>query len=277
MMQERTRRLGPYVAEMLATGRSAFSRTEVEQALDMGRTHFLQSARRLEKQGKLYSPRSGYYVIVPPQFLSWGAPPPSWFIDDLMRHEQHPYYVGLLKAAELHEAAHQAVMEFQVITNTRLPKLRAGRSIITFHYRRNLDEVASAIEARKTDTGTMRISSPELTAFDLLRYPHAAGGLDNILTVLTELGQKLDGSKLAILCPKFERSIRQRLGYLLSRAGHALAAEVLHASLLNDRLFRWTELDPALTSDDPDLSPAPARRDPRWRLVVRKSPEADEL
>ena len=34
------------------------------------------------------------------------------------------------KAAELHGATHQAVMEFQVVTNKRIPKIRAGRSII---------------------------------------------------------------------------------------------------------------------------------------------------
>ena len=46
--------------------------------------------------------------VVPPQYASWGAPPPGWYIDDLMRHEGRPYYVGLLKAAELHGATHQA-------------------------------------------------------------------------------------------------------------------------------------------------------------------------
>jgi predicted transcriptional regulator of viral defense system len=276
MIGKNKRRLRVYLEELLGAGRTAFSRTEAEQALGLGRSHFLQSARRLEKQGKLYSPRSGYYVIVPPQFLSWGAPPPSWFIDGLMRHEKRPYYIALLKAAELHGAAHQAVMEFQVITNARLPKLHAGRSLIVFYYRRNFTEIVSAIQEHKTDTGIMRISSPELTALDLLRYPHAAGGIDNILTVLRELGSKLDGAKLAILCPHFERTVRQRLGYLLSQAGHLQVAEVLRASLLNDRLFRWVELDPVLGSSDPDLVPVTTQRDSRWRLIVRRQPEADQ-
>ena len=39
-----------------------------------------------------------------------------------MRHEGEAYYVGLLKAAELHGATHQAVMEFQVVTGKRLPE-----------------------------------------------------------------------------------------------------------------------------------------------------------
>lgn len=269
-------RLNAHVIHLQASGQIAFTRTETEKALGIRRDSFLKSARRLEKQGKLYSPRSGYYVIVPPQFMNWGAPPTSWFIDDLMRREKRAYYVGLLKAAELHEAAHQAVMEFQVVTNTRLPQLRAGRALITFHYRRNLAGLGAAIENRKTDTGTMKISSPELTAFDLLRYPHAAGGLSNILTVLIELGPKLDGAKLAILCPKFEQTVRQRLGYLLARAGHTQAAEVIHASLLAGKSFQWKELDPTKAKLDLDLSPGPISRDTRWRLIVRREPEADE-
>jgi hypothetical protein len=75
----------------------------------------LDTAERQQKHGHLISPRRGFYVIVPPQFMSWGAPPPSWYIDALMYHEGRPYYVGLLKAAELHGATHQAMMEFQVV------------------------------------------------------------------------------------------------------------------------------------------------------------------
>ena len=42
------------------------------------------------------------------------------------------HYVGLLKAAELHGATHQAVMEFQVVSNKRPQKIYAGRNLIAF-------------------------------------------------------------------------------------------------------------------------------------------------
>ncbi len=276
MVSQKSKRLGTYVSNLFSNGRSAFSGEEAEKALGLNHTSFLQSALRLKKKGQLYAPRSGYYVIIPQQFQSWGAPPPSWFVDGLMRHENRPYYVGLLKAAEIHGAAHQAVMEFQVVTNTPLPKLQAGRSLIVFYFRRDLEGIASAVQEHKTDTGTMRVASPELTALDLLRYPYAAGGIDNILTVLGELGPKIDGARLAILCPKFERAVRQRLGYLLARTGQSQAAEVLHASLSHERVFGWVELDPAIRTGDPDLVPAPTARDPKWRVIVRRQPEADE-
>src|SRR5215472_11588455 len=170
--------LSSYMTNLLSAGRVVFLREEARQALGVSQGALLDAAERQQHRRHLISPRRGFYVIVPPQYLAWGAPPPPWYIDDLMRHEGRPYYVGLLKAAELHGATHQAVMEFQVVTDKRLPVLRAGRSAITFYYRKDITAVTKGIEDRKTDTGRMKVSSVELTVLDLLRYPHASAGLD---------------------------------------------------------------------------------------------------
>ena len=183
--------LSSYASRLLSEGRIVFSANEAEQALGVTRGAFLDAAERLQRRQSLIKPRRGFYVVVPPQYASWGAPPPGWYIDDLMRHEGRPYYVGLLKAAELHGATHQAVMEFQVITDKRLPDIRAGRTRVAFYYRNNLEAVLDGIEERKTDTGKMMVSSVELTALDLVRYAHAGGGIDNIATVLADLGPAL--------------------------------------------------------------------------------------
>src|SRR5580704_4436638 len=164
--------LQDYMTDLLSSGRVVFNRNEAIAALGVSPRGFLAAAERLQRRKALLNPRHGFYVVVPPQFLSWGGPPPAWYIDDLMRYEGHHYYVGLLKAAELHGATHQAVMEFQVVTDKRLPKLRAGRSLISFLYRKDMERVADAVIDQKTDTGRMRVSSPELTALDLLRYSH---------------------------------------------------------------------------------------------------------
>jgi len=158
--------------------------------------------------------------------------PRGTYIDVLIRHEDCPYYVGLLKAAELHGSTHQAVMEFQVVTNKRLPQLRIGRSNVIFYFRKEFDPVATGITERKTDTGHMKVSSPELTALDLLRNPHAGGGLDNIATVIADLAERLDGKKLAVLAAAYERSVSRRLGYLLDHFGRSERAEasVCHRS-----------------------------------------------
>ncbi len=203
MMLEKRTSFPDYLTRLQASGRISFTRPEAKQALQISDAAFQRAAARLQQKHLLFNPRHGFYVAVPPQFLSWEAPPPAWYIDDLMKHEGRPYYVALLKAAELHGATHHAVMEFQVITDRQLPKIRAGRSFIVFYFRKEIQPILSAVESRKTDTGTMKVSSVELTALDLVRYSHAAGGLDSIATVLADLGGKIDGTKLAALAVHF--------------------------------------------------------------------------
>src|SRR5271156_6624902 len=198
--------LSSYLTGLLSSGRTVFSRDEAVRDLRSSPGAFLDAAERLQRRGHLVNVRHGFYVVVPPQYLSWGAPPPSWYIDELMRHEGRPYYVGLLKAAELHGASHQAVMEFQIVTDKRLPEIRAGRSAIAFYYRKDMEAVSEGIEEQKTDTGRMKVSSGELTLLDLVRYPHAAGGLDNIATIVSDLADRIDAGKLATLSAAYERS-----------------------------------------------------------------------
>ena len=60
-----------------------------------------------------------------------------------------------------------------------------------------MEAVTAGIEGRKTDTGTMKISSAALTALDLLRYPQASGGIDNVATILSDVSLGVEKSRLA--------------------------------------------------------------------------------
>lgn len=275
MIHDQRSGLAGYVSGLLSAGRTVFTADEAEQALDVGRGALLDAAERLQRRKALVNPRQGFYVVVPPQFASWGAPPPSWYIDALMHYEGQAYYVGLLKAAELHGSTHQAVMEFQVLTAKRLPKIRAGRNMIVFYFRKDMEAVATGIEDRKTDTGTMKISSPALTALDLLRYPQASGGLDNVATVLSDLAEKIDPQQLAALSVTVERPVVQRLGHLLDRLGHEALTEPMQQVLQARGSPPWAELD-RQEARDPDFAPEPQERDSRWRVIVRRVPELDE-
>jgi predicted transcriptional regulator of viral defense system len=275
MVHDQRSALSAYMASLLATGRVVFTGGEAAQALGVGRGAFLDAAERLQRRHHLLNLRQDFYVVVPPQFASWGAPPPPWYIDALMRHIGEPYYVGLLKAAELHGATHQAVMEFQVVTGKRLSKIRAGRNLIAFYYRKDMAAAADGIEDRKTDTGIMRVSGAALTALDLLRYPRAAGGLDNVATVLADLAEKIDGNQLGALSAVAERPIVQRLGYLLDRLGHGERTAAMYSAATGQGTFRWTELD-SKEAADPDFAPPIQERNERWRITVRRVPELDE-
>jgi hypothetical protein len=261
------------MADLQSAGRITFTQKEARAALGITTNAFLKAAERQQSQRALLNLRHGFYLVVPPQYRSWGAPPPALYIDDLMKHEGHAYYVGLLKAADLHGATHQAVMEFEVVTDKRIPKIRAGRSIISFLYRKDMASIAEGVTRYQTETGSMSISSPELTALDLLRYAHAAGTIHSIATVLSDLGGKMQPERLAKLAPAFERTVIQRLGYLLVYLKYPKCAAVLEAYLQKMKPLPWVELEPHYRGGK---SKQPSERNTSWNVIVRRLPEVDE-
>jgi len=214
-----------WVEQLQSLGRYTFTRAEVEA--DTGRSFVAaQSAlRRLKEQGRIASPRRGFFVVVPPEYRAAGSPPASWFVDDLMRHLDQPYYVGLLSAASIHGAAHQQPMVFQVVTSKPAREMRVGKVTVQFSMSRRVEQMPATEE--QTETGTMRLATPETTAFDLVRYPAAAGHLSNAATVLAELVERLDAQALAAIAPVVRLPDVQRLGYLLEAVGEGEIAEPL--------------------------------------------------
>ena len=273
MIPERITTLAAYVEELASSGRTTFTREAAMEALGVSHGAFLDAAARLRKRGHVFAPRRGFYVITPIWYLKWGAPPPSSYIDAMMQDAGRPYYVALLKAAELYGATHQAVMESQVVTDRQWMPIRAGRSRLAFHFRKDMQCIEQGIEQRKTDTGSMRVSSPTLTALDLVRYLHVSGGVDHAASVLNELAARIDPARLDALAPKFERSVVQRLGYILGHLGHNEIAFSLERHLRNGNV-PWVELEPgeanAIASSDE------RERSSRWHIIVRRPIEVDE-
>lgn len=136
------------------------------------------------------------------------------------------------------------------------------------------DALSEAIVDHKTDTGRLKLSSPELTGLDLLRYMHVTGTIDSIASVLSDLGAKMKAHELQKLAPAFERSVIQRLGYPLDYVKHSQAAEALHAYLQNEKLLPWVELDPSKRSSK---TRKPPERDTRWNVLVHQATKADQL
>ena len=66
-------------------------------------------------------PFRGFHLIVPPEYRALGCLPADQFVPQLMEHLGLVYYAGLLSAASLHGAAHQAPMVFQTIVADNRP------------------------------------------------------------------------------------------------------------------------------------------------------------
>jgi predicted transcriptional regulator of viral defense system len=248
-----------------AEGVYTVTRTDLRELAGVSETALVSAVGRLKKQGRVAEPRRGFLVAVPLEYRSAGVLPPSWWIDDLMAFLQQPYYVGLLAAAALHGAGHQRPQSFQVITDRATRPVRAGRVRIVFARK---DAIAqAAVQRAKTETGSMALSIPEETAFDLVRYARICGGLSNVATILAGLGDGLDPGMLVQRAEHFEVTVAQKLGYLLDLAGHDRVTGPLHTWVVEQNPVRaplsWNE------------HPFTGTVDQRWRVVVNRSVEIE--
>ena len=220
---------------------------------------------RLAAKGRLVMPRSGFYVIVDPQHRAAGTLPPEWFVGDLLKHMGRPYYVGLLSAAQLHGAAHHRPQEFQVVIPHRTVRpVEAGNVRIRFFGKGPFER--SRTQDVKTPTGVIRASTPETTAWDLVRYFKAAGGLEHVIVVLQELAEKMEaGELLNVVQEHGDALVARRLGYLLERIGRRNLARPLR-----DRIGEppWRPLVPGMPTRG-----APENR--VWRLRINVALELE--
>lgn len=256
-----------FVDSLQESGRYTFTRMEAASVCGISEVALRQAALRLQKRKRLVMPRRGFFVIIPLEYRSAGAPPPAWYIDALMHFQGRPYYVGLLSAAALHGAAHQQAQEFQVITGRALRPVVAGRTQLRFFFKRHHAQTPTV--PLKVETGTMLVSSPEATAFDLVRYPLAAGGFGNIVTVFADLAEKIDPQELLRTAEaEAELAAVQRCGLLLELAG---------ASDRVDPLAKWiADRKPRAIPLRADLRAEGAPKNPRWRVLVNDRIEVEE-
>lgn len=254
-----------FIDDLQASGRYTFTPADVRAGLTKSDVAIANALRRFTKRGRLATPRRGFYVIVPTEYRAAGAPPPSWFIDDLMRYLGQPYYVGLLTAAALHGASHQQPMVFQVVTDRPTRPAIAGRTRAEFRMNRLVE--STPVTDVQTETGSMRVSTPEATSIDLVRFPDACGGWSNVATVLAELAERIDPERLCSLAAGARAPEIQRLGFLLDRAGQPRLADPL-LRVLSAKRYRPVLLAPeAPRGEDRAVSP--------WRVIPNQDVEPD--
>jgi predicted transcriptional regulator of viral defense system len=251
--------ISDYLFEVRSKGRFAITLEDLRLKFDVSNKALLQNIYRLKAKDKITQIRKGFYVIIPPQYSHRGMLPPSLFIDDLMKFLRRDYYVGLFPAAALHGAGHQQPMKYQVIT-----KKPALRNIVNQNLSISFFTKGSwgseQITETKTEAGYINVSTPELTAFDLVYYSHKIGGINRIAPILEELTEVLKPSDLAKTAGNQKTPTIQRLGYLLSEMGTESLANLL---------FKVIEKGPL---QEIPLSLAHANREgslnQQWKIIV---------
>lgn len=205
------KRVSDLLDDFQRRGLYGFDRSKVEAALPASTGAIGKALKRLAEIGRVKHIRKGFHTIVPVEHASQGIPPFDWFIADLMHSLDLPYYIGLLSAAALYGAAHQQVQQLQIVVPRQERPL--GLPGLSIRFFRKQGFTATFLQSRKGHSGMLPVSSPEATALDLVRYARQIGGLDVVLTVLSELAESIDPTKLAAAsASESETAQIQRLG-----------------------------------------------------------------
>lgn len=205
-----------YIYSIRSQGGYSFSLNALRKQVP-GSEHAISLAlNRAVKKNKLVSVRKGFYIIIPPEYAGKGMLPVTYFIDDLMQWLERTYYIGLYSAAAILGAGHQQPMESYIfIQKPTLRPIRTNKLIINFMVKSNWDSID--IRMVKTDMGYVPVSSPELTALDLLYYQHK-GGVSRSLPILEDFQELIQTNTLKETAERYPYiSSVQRLGYLFDR------------------------------------------------------------
>lgn len=199
-----------------------------------------QALRRQQRKGRIAPTSRGsqHWVIVPLQDASAGAPPlEAWLDAYLSKTLGVAYYVGLLSAAEVYGASPQAVMVTQVITSKTRRPMQVGRHRLVFFKSSRIAELPTRWHS--TPHGRFKVSTPELTALDLVAHQQVAGGMARLTEVLKSLTSEMttEGLRTALNAAS-EPPTAQRLGVLLSQLDQTQLADTVANWLANKRTRR---------------------------------------
>jgi hypothetical protein len=247
-------------------GRISFTREEI---LCMGYPEkALQVALwRLQSQKKIISPARGLFVLVGVPYRKVGSPPPTWYLDPWMKFNELPYYLGLLSAAAFHGSTHHAVMETEVVVPRPVSAQIIGSARFRFFVKNRLEQTPCM--DRETPAGSVKISTPAATLFDLVTYAGRIGGIGTVATVASELVESITVKEISS-CLKtmpMKQANLQRVGFLLEKLTYEdLAAKV--STFISGRPLHKIPLSCTSPHREGQLSS-------RWNIIENETVEVD--
>ena len=261
-----------YLKDLRKSGQISFTVEQAVSDLQTSKHNVLVSIRRVKKQGEIINPARGFYVIIPPEHQLQGCLPAEELVPILMKHLGINYYVGLLSAAMYHGATHQKPNSFQIISDKQIRKnLKFGQISIDAIYKKSLANLP--LKEIAVDSGYLKISSPELTAMDLLLYSGRSGGLNHIATVLSELVQAIDLKKLIELANISNQKFwLQKLGYILEKID---AENPEHKQDIINGLQEYLSSGKKLVALAPEIPIKGYPRCKRWMIIENTTIESD--
>jgi predicted transcriptional regulator of viral defense system len=189
------------------------------------------------------------------------------YINKLFQSLNRNYYLGFYSAAKFHGASHQQThREYVMIEKPKLNDIKKNDFDIRFITSSNWPN--KNIIEKKSDAGIFKISSPALTAADLIHHQTKLGGLNRMLAILEELSEEITDEDLKDLFKWYPyTSTLQRLAFIVEEQQTAIDLSIISNHLKSKKLF------PILLS--PKRNQKAGSVNNRWKVDVNIKLESD--
>ncbi len=256
-----------YIKHLLSIESYSFSLEELSNHTNSEGTSSKFELARLVEKKEIISLRKGFYLIIPPRYSKQGFLPIQLYIDKLCKSLNRNYYLGFYSAAKFHGASHQQTQrEYVMIEKPKLSDIKKGDLDIRF-ITSSKWPTRNIIE-KKSDAGIFKISSPSLTAVDLIHHQTKLGGLNRMFAIIEELSEEITDTDLKDLLTWYpHRSTLQRLGFILEEFQTELNLNSISEYLKSGQYF------PVLLS--PKRNQKPGSVDNKWKVDVNIKLESD--
>lgn len=256
-----------YIKHLLSIESYSFSLEEISSHTSTEGTSLKFELARLVEKKEIVNLRKGFYLIIPPRYSIQGYLPIQLYIDKLCKSLNRCYYLGFYTAAKFHGASHQQThREYVMIEKPKLSNIQKGNNDV--HFITTSKWPRKNIVEKKSDAGIFYVSSPILTAADLIHHQTKLGGINRMLAILEELSEEITSADLNNLLSWYpHRSTLQRLGFILQELQTDLNLTPLSEYLKSSQYF------PVLLSPRKNQSPGSVSN--KWKVDVNFKLEND--
>lgn len=210
-----------YTVDLLSLDQYAFTWKELKAKVPKTDAGLKNELARLVKKKEILSLRAGFYLILPPRYRSYGKLPVELYIERLFKYLERPYYLAFYTAAAFHGASHQQTQQDYLLT--QVPNMQdVKKGPVHLRVFAASTWPGKNIVQKKSDAGYFKISSPALTAVDLIHYQTKIGGINRVYTALEELAEAISSTDVIDLLTWYPHMTTiQRLGYLLEQVNES--------------------------------------------------------
>ena len=278
-------RPGEVRERLLGEGRCFASRAQLCAMLGVTAEALPSSLRRAVARGDFVRVCRGGWVARDDVCKTTQRPLPDLelYVDDMMRHLGHRYYLGFNAAAAVHGAMRRGFSNTVVVTSARTVHRSAARrqqgDAMVVTYMHSTAPHRRGFDRRRLPEGFyppetfVNYSTPEVTLLDMVGTPAHAGGLDQAATVALDLMEcaSLDPEALAAQALTYPESVRQRAGHILDAVSQ-VADGGLDTAPLAATISPKAAVTPLMPGVDrffpPERDDSPVALDARWRVRV---------